>query len=109
MYDHCSMNLNIPKSMIARKKSFKFVNLVAEKEEFLEEVDKEWKHNVEDCQMFKVLKKMKDLKQAMKKLNWKNGNLFDNVAMLKEELQEIQRKFYIDPHDKKLRIKEAEN
>ncbi|GJZ88254.1 hypothetical protein Tco_0660036 [Tanacetum coccineum] len=69
--------LYIPNGIVAKRKSFKFVNYVAEKAEFLKEVEKEWKNDVDGCQMFKVVKKLRNLKQAMKRLNWQNGYLFE--------------------------------
>nr|GEY43989.1 hypothetical protein [Tanacetum cinerariifolium] len=48
-------------------------------------------------------KKMKKLKKPMKRLNWKNGNLFTKVLLLKEKLKETQAKIDKDPFNSKIR------
>ncbi|GKC34384.1 hypothetical protein Tco_1046768 [Tanacetum coccineum] len=101
------MILSIPRGVESRKKSFKFSNFVADKSEFLIEVEKEWSKNSQGCHMFKVVKKMRNLKYPMKKLNWKEGNLFDKVNQLKNDIQDIQKKIDCDPYDKELRKVEA--
>ncbi|GJW14525.1 RNA-directed DNA polymerase, eukaryota, reverse transcriptase zinc-binding domain protein [Tanacetum coccineum] len=47
--------------------------------------------------MFKVVKKLKNLKKPLNELNWKNGNLYDNVIKFKHQLKEAQSKVEADP------------
>lgn len=58
--------------------------------------------------MFKTVKKLKCLKVHLKKLAWKNGNVFENVINLREQVKEVQRKIDIDPENKELRKEECE-
>nr|GEY60325.1 translocase of chloroplast 34, chloroplastic isoform X2 [Tanacetum cinerariifolium] len=68
----------IPNGLPRKKKSFRFVNYVADKSEFLDIVKKGWDMEIDGCNMFKVVKRMRYLKKALNDLNRKNGNLFDN-------------------------------
>ncbi|GKD75465.1 RNA-directed DNA polymerase, eukaryota, reverse transcriptase zinc-binding domain protein, partial [Tanacetum coccineum] len=87
--------LYISNGIVAKRKLFKFVKYVVEKDDFLKEDEKEWKKDIDGCQMFKVVKKLRILKKAMKKINWKNGNSFEKprnkeVDMLKEYVDAVK-------------------
>ncbi|GJV21719.1 hypothetical protein Tco_1370739 [Tanacetum coccineum] len=56
----------------------------------------------------KIDRKIKSLKPYLNKLNWKNGNLFERVVVLKAKLYDVQRKIYMNPTDKALRIEGVE-
>ncbi|GKA65320.1 RNA-directed DNA polymerase, eukaryota, reverse transcriptase zinc-binding domain protein [Tanacetum coccineum] len=43
------------------------------------------------CNMYKVVQKLKCLKKPLRKLSWKNGNLFEKVVDLRIKLMEVQR------------------
>ncbi|GKC80830.1 RNA-directed DNA polymerase, eukaryota, reverse transcriptase zinc-binding domain protein [Tanacetum coccineum] len=73
--DHSAAVLTFPKSLVKKRKSFRFSNFIVEKKEFLPTVEKEWKKDVKGYAMYKVVKKLKTLKHPMKKLSWKNGDL----------------------------------
>ncbi|GKC82504.1 hypothetical protein Tco_1138221 [Tanacetum coccineum] len=105
--DHCPNIIIIPKVCKPKKRAFKFVNFVAEKEEFTPIVQKHWMKNYNGCHMFNTVKKLKDMKTDLRKLTWKDGNIFDKVKSLKSQLQEVQSKIDKNPHDKNL--KEEEN
>ncbi|GKD92622.1 hypothetical protein Tco_1372459 [Tanacetum coccineum] len=47
--------------------------------------------------MFKVVKKLKNLKKPLNDLIWKNGNLYDNVVKIKHQHKEAQSKVEVDP------------
>ncbi|GJS40876.1 RNA-directed DNA polymerase, eukaryota, reverse transcriptase zinc-binding domain protein [Tanacetum coccineum] len=75
-------SLKNPNSMISileglkkKRRSFRFVNYIADKEEFAECVRKEWDADINGCHMYKVVQKLKRLKKPLNKLNWRNGNL----------------------------------
>ncbi|GKE00282.1 hypothetical protein Tco_1388265 [Tanacetum coccineum] len=80
----------------AKKRAFKFSNFVADKEEFLPLVKLLCEENVDGCQMFKTVKKLKGLKKDMKKLSWKNGDVFENV-----KLREKQKEYVAAMKDEK--------
>ena len=50
-------------------------NFIADKSEFLNIVQNEWHVQVEGCNMFKLVKKLKAMKYHMKQLSWSFGNL----------------------------------
>lgn len=47
-------------------------------------VQEGWKKEIDGCNMYKVVKKLKALKKPLNSLNWKNGNLFEKVIKLRE-------------------------
>jgi hypothetical protein len=57
-----------PDGIKRKVKSFKFTSYVAEKKEFMEVVEVGWKDNIVGCHMFKVVKKMKNLKRSLNQL-----------------------------------------
>ncbi|GKB02678.1 probable L-cysteine desulfhydrase, chloroplastic [Tanacetum coccineum] len=71
----------------------------ADKPDFLATMGKDWKSNMEGFQMFKVVKALKNIKKSMNRLNWKNGNLFEKVIQLRDNLG--------DPFDAKVKKEEA--
>ncbi|GJT89551.1 RNA-directed DNA polymerase, eukaryota, reverse transcriptase zinc-binding domain protein [Tanacetum coccineum] len=97
----------IPNSMKRKKKAFKFANFVVDKESFIPTVEKGWKIKVDGLQMFQLVKKMRSLKIHLRKLNWQNGNLFEKVEEVRDELMNIQRKIDKDPYNKTLRNAEV--
>ncbi|PWA74759.1 RNA-directed DNA polymerase, eukaryota, Reverse transcriptase zinc-binding domain protein [Artemisia annua] len=105
--DHCPVVLVMPNSFQIRKKTFKFANFVADKQEFLNVVKNQWIDNTEGCQMFKTVKKLKGIKKHMKELAWKNGDVFEKVINLRDALKQVQIKIDKDPDDKVLRQEES--
>ncbi|GKA39447.1 hypothetical protein Tco_0731998, partial [Tanacetum coccineum] len=51
---------------------------------------------------------MRYLKKALNDLNWKNGNLFDNVVVLKQQLKEAQSNLVADPFSHDIKRKAME-
>nr|GFA09858.1 RNA-directed DNA polymerase, eukaryota, reverse transcriptase zinc-binding domain protein [Tanacetum cinerariifolium] len=49
--------------------------------------------------MFQLVKKLKGIKRVLNDLNWKNGNMFDKTALLKDKVKEWQCKIDRDPHN----------
>ncbi|GJX28468.1 RNA-directed DNA polymerase, eukaryota, reverse transcriptase zinc-binding domain protein [Tanacetum coccineum] len=105
--DHCPVDLLIPNVVQARKKAFRFSNFVASKKEFKDEVAKVWGSCQSECKMFKVVKDLKALKKPLKKLAWKDGDIFEHVKDLRERLKDIQSKIDVDPSNKVLREEES--
>ncbi|XP_071726744.1 uncharacterized protein [Rutidosis leptorrhynchoides] len=106
--DHSPAVLGITKSQDAQKKSFRFMNYIAYKDGFRELVNEEWSKNIHGYAMFRVVKKLENLKKGLKSLNWKNGNLHEKVEALKADLKEIQKKVDDDPYEGALRKKATE-
>ncbi|GJY41406.1 RNA-directed DNA polymerase, eukaryota, reverse transcriptase zinc-binding domain protein [Tanacetum coccineum] len=70
-------------------------------EEFLKKFDqsREWKKQIDGFQMFQLVKKMRSLKFYLRKLNWQNGNLFEKLEEVRNELKHIQTEIDGDPHN----------
>ncbi|GKA91117.1 RNA-directed DNA polymerase, eukaryota, reverse transcriptase zinc-binding domain protein [Tanacetum coccineum] len=88
--DHSPAIMSIPRGCDKKKKSFRFANYVADKEEFIHLIKEEWKHEVRGCQMYKVVQRLKMLKKPLNNLNWHNGNLLERASKLKRKLEEAQ-------------------
>ncbi|GJR34281.1 RNA-directed DNA polymerase, eukaryota, reverse transcriptase zinc-binding domain protein [Tanacetum coccineum] len=95
--------LTIPKSIPKKFKAFRFANYVVDKHEFKNIVKKGWEVEIEGCNMFRVVKKLKALKSPLNKLNWRKGNLFDIVTKLKKELKQAQIQMEKNPHNSELK------
>nr|GEU52724.1 hypothetical protein [Tanacetum cinerariifolium] len=90
-----------------KRKAFKFANFITDKKEFIPLVSKMWNNEVYGCKMFNTVKKLKNLKVELKKLTWKDGNVYDRVKCLKAKLSEIQASIDKSLNDKVLREKES--
>nr|GEX92818.1 hypothetical protein [Tanacetum cinerariifolium] len=101
--DHSTAILKIPQAMIRKRKSFRLANYITGKREFTELVKDKWNTKVQGHAMYKLVSKLKGLKQHLNKLNWKNGNLFEKVADIKTKLYNVQRNIDLDPTNKDLR------
>ncbi|GJQ88916.1 RNA-directed DNA polymerase, eukaryota, reverse transcriptase zinc-binding domain protein [Tanacetum coccineum] len=80
------------------KKIDKFKDLVKEK----------WDIDIQGHAMYKLVKKLKTLKPHLNKLNWKNGNLFDKVVVLKAKFHDVQCKIDKDPTNQMLKAEGVE-
>lgn len=103
IFDHCPALLSIPNGMVRKAKPFRFANYVADKIEFLQKFIDGWDNEVDGFKMFQVVKKLKGLKKPLNNLNWKNGNLFEKVVILKDMLKEWQSKIDNDPHNREIK------
>ncbi|GJT20553.1 RNA-directed DNA polymerase, eukaryota, reverse transcriptase zinc-binding domain protein [Tanacetum coccineum] len=70
-----------------------------QKEDFIPIVEQIWNENIQGCTMFKVVKRLKMLKGQLKKLSWKNGNIFDNVVILRDKVKDAQNAVNEMPYD----------
>nr|GEX34492.1 hypothetical protein [Tanacetum cinerariifolium] len=98
--DHSPAVLTCPQTIKAKSRSFRFATYIADKEDFLGVIKDNWKTDVDGFTMFKLAKKPKSLKPAMNKLNWKNGNLFENVKKLKKDLDEKSKVEWLKEGDR---------
>ncbi|GKD05457.1 RNA-directed DNA polymerase, eukaryota, reverse transcriptase zinc-binding domain protein, partial [Tanacetum coccineum] len=83
--DHNPVVLSCPQLIKLKSRSFRFANYTADKDHFLDVVKDNWKTEVDGFAMFKLVKKLKAMKPALNKLNWKNGNLFENGVSVVHE------------------------
>lgn len=66
--DHCTIRVLIMQDQLVRK-TFRYYNVWSTHPLFLEIVRESWNEQVQECTMFKVVKKLKALKQKLKQLN----------------------------------------
>nr|GEV65898.1 hypothetical protein [Tanacetum cinerariifolium] len=105
--DHSPVVVTIPKGLKMKKRSFIFVNYIADKEEFVDCVGQVWETEIIGCHMYKVVQKLKRLKKPLNRLNWKNGNLSEKVTNLKEKLTNAQAKMKKDQFNIEKKAKAA--
>nr|GEV15129.1 hypothetical protein [Tanacetum cinerariifolium] len=90
--DHSQAVIIFPNSMKKKKKkAFKFANFVTDKDDFKTIIEKEWRTKVGGFQMFQLVKKLRNLKVHLKNLAWQNGNLFEKVEKIRDNLKNMQR------------------
>ncbi|GJV26153.1 reverse transcriptase domain-containing protein [Tanacetum coccineum] len=104
--DHCPTVLAIPEVVVKRLKSFRFLNFLADKKEFMDIVKDNWNVKVKGFAMFKLAKRLKAMKMHLRSLNKKNGNVFDKVEFLKVELARVQQSLDKNPSCSVLREEE---
>ncbi|GJR13117.1 RNA-directed DNA polymerase, eukaryota, reverse transcriptase zinc-binding domain protein [Tanacetum coccineum] len=106
--DHSPAMLIIQDGYHVKKKAFKFSNFISKKKEFIDIVRKEWKDIVQGCHMYRLIKKLMKLKRPLNKLSWNEGNVYENVRKLKEELKKDKEAVDRNPFDVNARIKAAQ-
>nr|GEV29057.1 ribonuclease H-like domain-containing protein [Tanacetum cinerariifolium] len=102
--DHSLALLRLPNGMTKRRKAFRFSNFITDKKEFLPNVKKAWKVEIEGHMMYKVVKKMKLMKPLLNN-RWKNGNIFESVTKLRDCLKEVQAEVDMHPHNDEIKAK----
>lgn len=106
--DHCPMVLHMSTNNVPKSKPFRFANYIGDKPEFEEIVKNEWHKRVIGSDLNSILVRMKRMKVHMKQLNWKHGNLFDKVVLLRNELKEVQQQIDKYPFNIEFRVKAAD-
>ncbi|GKB12254.1 putative reverse transcriptase domain-containing protein, partial [Tanacetum coccineum] len=105
--DHTPAVFTIPEVRKVKPKPFKFHNYLSSKDAFIPTVSGVWSNKVEGFSMFSLVSKLKMLKRPLRKLNFDQGNLFENVKRLRSELAIAQSSLCLDPHNRLLREVEA--
>nr|GEY43712.1 hypothetical protein [Tanacetum cinerariifolium] len=106
--EHSVALLIIPRSLKNKIRSFRFTNYILDKEDFLPTVEKEWNQDIIGHNMYNVVKKLKAIKQPMRKLKWKNGNLTEKVELCKDKLKVAQRDMARNPYNERVKAYEAQ-
>nr|GEW06669.1 hypothetical protein [Tanacetum cinerariifolium] len=104
--DHCPIVLVYPETKVHKPRSFRFMNFLADKENFLPSVRDNWSIEVEGFKMFVLAKRLKNLKKYMRSLNRVNGNVFNKVKVLRAKLKKVQQSLDNDPNSVHLREEE---
>ncbi|GJY25759.1 putative RNA-directed DNA polymerase [Tanacetum coccineum] len=105
--DHSPSVLCIPTLGKSDPKPFKFFNVLTSHDSFLEVVKAEWDRNISGFYMYRVVKKLKNLKKPFRKLLYEKGNLHVNVNRLRADLDALQVSIDADPFNVTLRDREA--
>ncbi|GJZ68418.1 RNA-directed DNA polymerase, eukaryota, reverse transcriptase zinc-binding domain protein, partial [Tanacetum coccineum] len=89
-------------------KSFRFANHVANKPEFIQTVSEGRKAQVSGYKMYCLVKKLKNMKSLMNKLNCKHGDLTIRVENLKAKLKDVQSLVEKDSYNKEVKVRAVE-
>ncbi|GJV61916.1 RNA-directed DNA polymerase, eukaryota, reverse transcriptase zinc-binding domain protein [Tanacetum coccineum] len=95
--DHCPVILVFPKVYCSKPKLFRFLNFLADKDNFLPTVRDNWNVDIKGFSMFVLAKRLKNMKKHMRRLNKCNGNVFMKLKFLKTKLERVQRSLDKDP------------
>ncbi|XP_021984667.1 uncharacterized protein LOC110880453 [Helianthus annuus] len=106
--DHTPCILVLPNIVRDKPKPFKFVNLLADKKEFMGEVERVWGTDIRGVTMFQVVRKLKLLKTPMRKLMQQQGNLHERVKRVRKEMDDCQRELDGNPTNGELMKKQSE-
>ncbi|GJS82595.1 RNA-directed DNA polymerase, eukaryota, reverse transcriptase zinc-binding domain protein [Tanacetum coccineum] len=104
--DYSPAVLVIPRIDNVKPRPFKFHNYLVTKDGFIPIVKSVWSNKVDGFFMFSLVSKLKMLKKPLRKLNFEQGNLFENVKCLKTKLASVQSSMNADPHNNSLREEE---
>ncbi|KAJ9536545.1 hypothetical protein OSB04_un000297 [Centaurea solstitialis] len=88
--DHAFGVLDIKVLKRKKNRGFKFDNHITEHDDFLEVVAMEWSYPVYGSFMHKLLAHLKRLKQPLRKLQNRFGDVSNRVSILRKELDAIQ-------------------
>ncbi|XP_071695108.1 uncharacterized protein [Rutidosis leptorrhynchoides] len=104
--DHSPMVLKLPDFSGSKQKPFKFGNIVVHNEAFQKGVKDGWCVEVHGHLMFRVVKRLRLMKKAFRKLMWSKGNIHDRVTKLRAELDSTQVLLDVNPDSVPLRLAE---
>nr|XP_016441912.1 PREDICTED: uncharacterized protein LOC107767416 [Nicotiana tabacum] len=93
---------------IRMRKQFIYSNVWAQHPQFTDLVKAGWEVQVEGCKMFKIVRKLKMLKKALKKLNADHfSNIVTEANMDRVTLKEVRERLQRDPTNRELQLEEA--
>ncbi|GJX66900.1 RNA-directed DNA polymerase, eukaryota, reverse transcriptase zinc-binding domain protein [Tanacetum coccineum] len=105
--DHSLAELILHDGFSTKNKAFRFSNFVAGKDNFIDVVKSGWNIDVQGCHMYRLVKKLKNLKKPLKKLSWCQGNVHERTNNLKNELLKNQAIMEKNPFDSDARVNAA--
>nr|GEW69573.1 hypothetical protein [Tanacetum cinerariifolium] len=105
--DHAPDVFVIPTVTKCPPKPFKFSNIVTHHRRFNEVVREGWSYDISRFWMFRLVKKLKQLKRPLRILLYDHGNIDDNVIRLRTELDRVQADLDSDPFNIELREEEV--
>ncbi|XP_070049964.1 uncharacterized protein LOC142171954 [Nicotiana tabacum] len=107
--DHTPICLYFEQGQQPPPKPFKFFNNLADHKDFPSLVKKTWEVNMQIPAMNKIWKKMKLLKQGLKKLNVEEcSKILEKIQATKNKLQQVQREMRTTDHSEELKSTEKD-
>ncbi|XP_074291861.1 uncharacterized protein LOC141618677 [Silene latifolia] len=98
LFDHCPCVVQFRKDEPRRKPPFKYFNMWSLSDEFEATVRQVWGNVVSGSPMFRVVKKLKELKKGFRDLNNSNFSDIENITRVTEiSLKEFQKLLVQDP------------
>ncbi|XP_048494582.1 uncharacterized protein LOC125494804 [Beta vulgaris subsp. vulgaris] len=108
--DHNACIIQLELLRNSKPKPFKFFNMWTTAPMYIEIIMQGWQKNVQGCEMFKVVKKMKMLKQDIRVLNRsKFSNIENEAEIAYKRMIEAQRNVHASPSDSVLHQIETED
>ncbi|XP_057246796.1 uncharacterized protein LOC104899352 [Beta vulgaris subsp. vulgaris] len=98
--DHCAGVLKLDSALSVKARPFKFCNMWAMDESFLNIVQHGWQERIEGAPMFRVVSKLKKSKQSLRNLHKNKFSQIENdaaIALIK--LLEVQKDIHSDPQN----------
>ncbi|XP_074297480.1 uncharacterized protein LOC141628207 [Silene latifolia] len=104
LFDHCPCTIADRKVGLTGRRNFKYFNMWGQAESFKDCVRKVWQCNMRGTKMFQLIKKLKDLKHMLKKLNKTCFSDIENsyklTGVLLEFIQkELMQKEHVVPQE----------
>ncbi|XP_074299412.1 uncharacterized protein LOC141630503 [Silene latifolia] len=107
LYDHSPCLIELGANIERRKGNFKYFNMWGKHAEFKNIVNDVWRQPISGCCMFQLVKKLKDLKHPLKKLNnGRYGDIENTALVAKIMLESIQNQLHNDPRNVQLQNEE---
>ncbi|XP_019266923.1 PREDICTED: uncharacterized protein LOC109244316 [Nicotiana attenuata] len=107
--DHCPMKLSMGDSSRRTKDTFKFCNVWASHPNFIDIVKGVWMNEIDGCRMFQVVRKLKMLKNELKRLKKRHfSNLIEEADADRLALVTAQAELHKNPLDAGLQIEEKQ-
>ncbi|XP_048502701.1 uncharacterized protein LOC125498519 [Beta vulgaris subsp. vulgaris] len=105
----CACVVKLDNTLVEKARPFKFCNMWALDESFLYIVQAGWQERVEGVPMYKVVSKLKKMKQGLKGLHRnKYSNVETEASVALTKLMDIQKSIRVDPHNIDLNRQERE-
>ncbi|XP_070013891.1 uncharacterized protein [Nicotiana sylvestris] len=106
--DHCPVMVTLEDRRLGMRRQFIYSNVWAQHPQFADLVKAGWEVQLEECQMFKIVSRLKMLQKALKKLNANYfGNIVTEANVERVTLKEVQERLFRDPTNRKLQQEEA--
>ncbi|XP_071714378.1 uncharacterized protein [Rutidosis leptorrhynchoides] len=95
--DHSYVVIKMPDLISSKPKMFRFIHYITDNEHFQKCFADGWSVPISGHTMYRVVKKLRLLKNSLRKLLLNKGNLHSYVMHLKDELERVQKQLDITP------------